>query len=88
MLALLVFGAWKIHTTVSMQCTFTPPVEERMEGFWTDAWTPSRTGGGPRTTPHSSSGTTCERAAVTLRAMKSPKGETFWSTGIYKGRPE
>ena len=62
LLALLVLGAWKFHTTVCTERSFNASVADVWR-VWNDADSIKKWWG-PRATPHSSSGTTCERVAA------------------------
>lgn len=64
MLALLLLGAWNFHTTVRTERTFNASVAD-VWWVWNDADSIKKWGG-PRATPHRSSGTTCERVAATF----------------------
>lgn len=82
MLALSVFGAWKVHTTVCMERTFDTSVANVWR-VWNDPdsikhwW-------GPKNYTALVVRNDVREGGSYLWAMKSPKGETFWSTGIYK----
>jgi hypothetical protein len=62
MLALLVLGAWNFHATVRTERTFNASVADVWR-VWNDADSIKKWWG-PRATPRSSSGTTCERVAA------------------------
>ena len=82
MLALLVLGAWKFHTTVSVERTFNASVSDVWR-VWNDAdsikewW-------GPRGYTALVVRNDVREGGSYLWAMKSEQGKMFWSTGTYK----
>jgi uncharacterized protein YndB with AHSA1/START domain len=82
MLALLVLGAWKIHTTVRMERTFNAPVADVWR-VWNDPDSIKRWWGPKGYTALVVRNDVREGGSY-LWAMKSGQGRMYWSTGTYK----
>jgi uncharacterized protein YndB with AHSA1/START domain len=82
MLALLVLGAWKFHTTVSMERTFNASVADVWR-VWNDADSIKKWWGPKGYTAYVVRNDVREGGSY-LWAMKSEKGRMFWNTGTYK----
>ena len=82
MLALLVLGAWKFHTTVSVERTFNASVADVWR-VWNDADSIKKWWG-PRGYTALVVRNDVREGGSYLWAMKSEQGRMFWSTGTYK----
>ena len=82
MLALLVLGAWKVHTTVRMERTFNASVADVWR-VWNDPDSIKRWWGPKGYTALVVRNDVREGGSY-LWAMKSGQGRMFWSTGTYK----
>jgi uncharacterized protein YndB with AHSA1/START domain len=82
MLALLVFGAWKFHTTVCMERTFNASVADAWR-IWNDADSIKKWWGPKGYTALVVRNDVREGGSY-LWAMKSEQGRMFWTTGTYK----
>ena len=82
MLALLVLGAWKFHTTVCMERTFNASVADVWR-VWNDADSVKKWWG-PRGYTALVVRNDVREGGSYLWAMKSAQGRMFWSTGTYR----
>src|ERR1700723_3492358 len=82
MLALLVLGAWKFHTTVCMERTFNASVAD-VWGVWNDADSIKKWWG-PKSYTALVVRNDVREGGSYLWAMKSEQGRMFWNTGTYK----
>jgi hypothetical protein len=82
MLALLVLGAWKLHTTVCMERTFNASVADVWR-VWNDPDSIKKWWGPKNYTALVVRNDVREGGSY-LWAMKSEQGRMFWSTGTYK----
>ena len=82
MLALSVFGAWKIHTTVCMERTFNTSVGNVWR-VWNDADSIKKWWG-PKSYTALVVRNEVREGGSYLWAMKSEQGRMFWNTGTYK----
>jgi uncharacterized protein YndB with AHSA1/START domain len=82
MLALLVLGAWKFHTTVCMERTFNASVAEVWR-VWNDADSINKWWG-PKSYIALVVRNDVREGGSYLWAMKSEQGRMFWNTGTYK----
>jgi uncharacterized protein YndB with AHSA1/START domain len=82
LLALLVLGAWKFHTTVSMERTFNAPVADVWR-VWSDADSIKKWWG-PKGYTGLVARNDVREGGGFLWAMKSQQGRMFWNTGTYK----
>jgi uncharacterized protein YndB with AHSA1/START domain len=82
MLGLLVLGAWKFHTTVSVKRTLNASVADVWR-VWNDADSIKKWWG-PRGYTALVVRNDVREGGSYLWAMKSEQGKMFWSTGTYK----
>ena len=82
LLALLVLGAWNLHTTVRVERTFNAPVADVWR-VWNDADSVKKWWG-PRGYTALVVRNDVREGGSYLWAMKSEQGRMFWSTGTYK----
>ena len=82
MLALLVLGAWNLHTTVRAERTFNAPIADVWR-VWNDADSIQKWWGPKGYTALVARNDVREGGSY-LWAMKSGQGKIFWSTGTYK----
>ena len=82
MVALLVLGAWKSHTTVSTQRTFNASVADVWK-VWSDAESIKKWWGPKGYTALVVRNDVREGGSY-LWAMKSEQGRMFWNTGTYE----
>ncbi len=82
MLALLVLGAWKFHTTVCMERTFNASVADVWR-VWNDADSIKKWWG-PKSYTALVVRNDVREGGSYLWAMKSEQGRMFWNTGTYK----
>jgi uncharacterized protein YndB with AHSA1/START domain len=82
MLALLVLGAWKFHTTVSMERTFNASVADVWR-VWIDADSIKKWWG-PKSYTAVVVRNDVREGGSFLWAMKSEQGRMFWNTGTYQ----
>ena len=82
LLALLVLGAWKFHTTVSTERTFNAPVTDVWK-VWNDPNSIQKWWGPKGYTALVVRNDVHEGGAF-LWAMKSKQGKMFWNTGTYQ----
>ena len=82
MLALLVLGAWKFHTTVSMERTFNASVADVWR-VWNDADS-IKNWWGPKSYTGLVVRNDVREGGSYLWAMKSEQGRMFWNTGTYQ----
>jgi uncharacterized protein YndB with AHSA1/START domain len=81
MLALLVAGAWNIHTTVRMERTFNAP-EAEVWKVWTEP-NAMQKWWGPKGYTAVVVRNDVREGGSYLWGMKSEQGKTFWNTGTY-----
>ena len=82
MLALLVLGAWNLHTTVRAERTFNAPIADIWR-VWNDADSIQKWWGPKGYTALVVRNDVREGGSY-LWAMKSAQGRMFWNTGTYK----
>ena len=82
MLALLVLGAWNLHTTVRAERTFNAPIADVWR-VWNDADSIQKWWGPKGYTALVVRNDVREGGSY-LWAMKSAQGRMFWNTGTYK----
>jgi len=82
MLALLILGAWNLHTTVRAERTFNAPIADVWR-VWNDADSIQKWWG-PKGYTALVARNDAREGGSYLWAMKSGQGKMFWSTGTYK----
>ena len=82
LLALLVLGAWKFHTTVSTERTFNAPVTDVWK-VWNDPNSIQKWWG-PKGYTALVVRNDVHEGGTFLWAMKSQQGRMFWNTGTYQ----
>ena len=81
-LALLVAGAWNFQTTIVVERTFNAP-EGEVWSMWTDAKSVQRWWG-PKGYTAQVVRNEVREGGTYLWAMRSERGQVFWSTGTYR----